>query len=167
MTLPIVVLSHCLADRACRYDGQAIRDPIVAQLQSQLRFIPVCPEVEIGLSIPRDPILIAGGKLVQPTTGKDVTDAMRAFARRFLDSLEAVDGFLLKARSPSCGVRDTKIFGRAEDTEPQRLGSGIFADEVLKRYPDAAVEDESRLADPEIREAFLSRVRARAEARVS
>ena len=46
MTLPIVVLSHCLADRACRYDGQAIRDPIVAQLQSQLRFIPVCPEVE-------------------------------------------------------------------------------------------------------------------------
>ena len=64
-------------------------------------------------------------------------------------------------------MRDTKIFGRAEDTEPQRLGSGIFADEVLKRYPDAAVEDESRLADPEIREAFLSRVRARAEARVS
>jgi uncharacterized protein YbbK (DUF523 family) len=96
--------------------------------------------------------------MVQPSTGRDLTTAMRRFGDRFLDSLEAVDGFILKSRSPSCAVRDAAI---AEGTGP-----GLFAARVLERFPHAPLEDEARLVDEGVRREFLERVLALAAKRL-
>lgn len=168
MIRPVVVLSHCLAEEACRYNGQAIRDPVVAAMDPYVTFRPVCPEVAIGLGVPRDPIrLVAergGVALVQPSTGLDLTAKMRAFSRGFLDRLDPVDGFLLKGRSPSCGISQVKVHS-SDGKRVERKGRGIFADAVLDAHPDAAVEEEGRLGDFTIREHFLTRIFASARLR--
>jgi uncharacterized protein YbgA (DUF1722 family)/uncharacterized protein YbbK (DUF523 family) len=155
---PIVAMSLCLGEAEVRYDGAAIRDPFVKRLAPFVDLRPVCPEVEIGLGVPRDPIRIESGRLVQPSTGLDLTERMRSFASRFLRGLGEVDGFLLKSRSPSCGVRDVKRLGESK-------GTGLFAEAVLAAYPAAAVEDEARLLNFRIREHWLSRLFAFAELR--
>ena len=159
---PRVVISKCIEFAACRYDGTMISDEFVRCLKTRVDFVPVCPEMEVGLGCPRDPIRIVAAqgtvRLVQPTTGRDVSDAMREFSRKFLDGLGTVDGFLLKARSPSCGIRDVKIFGGPQDAEPQGLGRGFFGGAVLARFPDLAVEDEEGLARAAIRERFLEKL---------
>lgn len=155
---PIVAMSLCLGDAAVRYDGAALRDPFAARLAPFVDVRPVCPEVEIGLGVPRAPIKIVGGRLVQPATGLDVTDRMRDFASRFLEGLGDVDGFLLKSRSPSCGVKDVRRGGGAK-------GAGLFGEAVLAAYPEAAVEDEGRLLNFRIREHWLTRIFAAAELR--
>lgn len=80
---PVVVCSACLGFRACRYNAVTILDPFVEKLKAHVEFRPVCPEAEIGLGIPRDPIrvVLAEGRrtLFQPATGRDVTEAMREF----------------------------------------------------------------------------------------
>jgi len=87
-----------------------IPSDFVKALKPKVNFIPVCAEMEIGLGVPRDPIRIVSIKgeqrLVQPTTGQDVTDKMRDFSTHFLSSLPEIDGFILKYRSPSCGFKD-------------------------------------------------------------
>jgi uncharacterized protein YbbK (DUF523 family) len=163
---PRVVVSKCLGFAACRYNGAIISDDFVARLKDFAALVPVCPEMEIGLGCPRDPIrvLSVDGKrrLVQPSTGRDVTDDMRSFAARFLEALGGVDGFILKSRSPSCGTADTKIFGGMNDDEPIDRGPGFFAAAVLERFPDLPVEDELRLGDEAARERFLKRACAAA-----
>lgn len=157
---PRIVVSRCLGSDRCRYDGAIITDPFTALLRNHVEFIPVCPELEIGLGVPRAPIRIvsAGGsrRLVQPSTGRDVTGDMETFAARFLDTLETADGFLLKGRSPSCGVRDAKIF--SPDGMLRERSAGFFAEAAAARFPDAAMEDEGRLTNHAIREHFLIRV---------
>lgn len=168
MTRPVVVLSHCLADERCRYDGDAIRDPVVRQLRPFVTFRNVCPEVAIGLGVPRDPIRLevrAGSvALVQPTTGRDLTATMQGFAGRFLDALDTVDGFLLKGRSPSCGIGQVKVHVEGGKGVARR-GHGLFAEAVLARHPDLAVEEEGRLQDFAIRDHFLTRLFAQARLR--
>jgi uncharacterized protein YbgA (DUF1722 family)/uncharacterized protein YbbK (DUF523 family) len=130
---------------------------------------PVCPELEIGLGVPRAPIRIEQGpegrRLVQPKTGLDVTDRMQRFAEGFLAGLGEVDGFLLKNRSPSCGVSDVKIYGPGGVQPATTRGAGLFAAAVLERYPLAAVEDEGRLHNFRLREHWLTRIWALAELR--
>lgn len=159
---PVVVVSDCLLDRECRYNGEAIRDPIAGKLHPFVTFVRVCPEVAIGLGIPRDPIrLVESGtkvSLVQPATDRDVTARMRRFARSFVRGLPEVDGFLLKGRSPSCGVRDAKAFPSTDAKMMKRKRPGLFAEEVLRRFPASAVEDEGRLRNFLIREHFLTRL---------
>jgi uncharacterized protein YbbK (DUF523 family) len=159
---PRVVVSKCLGFAACRYDGTMAPDAFVEGLKGRVTFCPVCPEMEIGLGCPRDPIrivLLEGNRrLVQPSTGKDLTARMRRFSRRFLDSLGRVDGFILKARSPSCGIRDTKIFAGPDDRAPIAFGSGLLAEAVLERFPGLAIEDEVGLNDRETCREFLARL---------
>jgi uncharacterized protein YbbK (DUF523 family) len=155
---PIVVISRCIDFDSCRYNGQVIRASLREQLEPVVELRPICPELEIGLGVPRDPVtLVRSGtdapRMVQPSTGRDLTRAMNAFADRFLDSLEAVDGFILKSRSPSCAIRD------------HEGGPGLFASRVLERFPGVPIEDEARLADESIRRSFLSKIFARAERR--
>jgi uncharacterized protein YbgA (DUF1722 family)/uncharacterized protein YbbK (DUF523 family) len=159
---PVVVLSHCLGDCPCRYNGQAIRDPYVALMADYVDFKPVCPEVAIGLGVPRNPIRLVdddkgGIRLVQPATDLDVMEKMRAFAGRFLDSLGPVDGFMLKGRSPSCGIGDVKVHS-ADGKRVVRREAGVFAAAVRERFPGTAVEEEGRLNDFSIRDHFLTRV---------
>ncbi len=158
---PHVVVSRCLGFDACRYNGERIPDDFVEKLRPHVKFTTVCPEIQIGLGVPRDPIhleLIEGRtRLVQPATGKDVTEDMKGFADSFFSSLQECDGFILKSRSPSCGLRDVKL-RRAKGGQSIGRGSGMFGEEVLKRFPACAIEDEARLSNKRIREDFLTRL---------
>lgn len=159
---PKVVVSRCLEFDHCRYNGDMISSPVVAKLKKYVDFLPVCPEVEIGLGVPRNPVRIVLDKgnhrLVQPSSGKDVTENMRAFCSGFLDSIEDVDGFILKFRSPSCGLKDVKVYPSAGGQGVVEKSSGYFGGAVLERYPFLPVEDEGRLRNARIKEHFLTKL---------
>jgi len=163
MVKPRVVVSKCLEFDKCRYDGSMIRSPLVAMLKPVVEFVPVCPEVEAGLGVPRDPIRITGmgeeRRLIQPSTGRDFTAGMRRFIDEYLGGIGEVDGFILKSRSPSCGFTDVKLYSEKPGvTGPSGKGSGFFGAEVMKRFGDLAVEDEGRLNNFRIREHFLTKL---------
>ncbi|MYB06206.1 MAG: DUF523 and DUF1722 domain-containing protein [Gemmatimonadetes bacterium] len=166
---PILVISECLEFEPCRYDGARIRFDFVKALEPHVQYRPVCPEVQVGLGVPRDTIRLVAladrNLLVQPATGRDLTDDMEGFAARHLDGLGEVDGFILKSRSPSCGLGHVKVFNEAESRGVVRRGAGVFAAAVLTRYGDLAVEDEGRLRNHRIREHFLTKLFALARLR--
>jgi uncharacterized protein YbbK (DUF523 family) len=157
---PTVVVSRCLGFDICRYDGEEMKDEFVETLKPYVNFITVCPEVGMGLGVPREPIRIVlyNGeyKLIQPSTGIEFTDRIEEFSLRFLEELEDVDGFILKSKSPSCGISDTKIFSGIYEEEPIKRGTGFFAREVKRRFPDIIIEDENRLLDSKVQREFLS-----------
>ncbi|HKJ93874.1 MAG TPA: DUF523 domain-containing protein [Longimicrobiales bacterium] len=159
---PRVVVSQCLELAAVRYDGASIRAPIVRELASSVELVPVCPEVGIGLGVPRDPIRLVrlgdGMRLRQPATGRDLTGVMRAFAADFLARVGPVDGFLLKSRSPSCGIGDVKLHAALDDDAVVATTSGMFAAAVLETYPGLPTEDEEGLTDPVRRRRWLDAV---------
>jgi uncharacterized protein YbbK (DUF523 family) len=158
---PTVVISRCIDFDSCRYNGQVIRASIREELEPFVDLLPICPELEIGLGVPRDPVRLVRSegrtRMVQPSTGRDLTGEMNAFSKRFLDSLDRVDGFIVKGRSPSCAVTDAK-------RSPGDPGPGLFAASVLERFPDVAIEDEVRMRDPRVRDRFLTEVFAHAAA---
>jgi uncharacterized protein YbgA (DUF1722 family)/uncharacterized protein YbbK (DUF523 family) len=163
---PVVFVSSCLAGKAVRYNGQASPCELVDKIAPFVRIIDHCPEVEIGLGIPRAPIRIvadnadpARRRLLQPETGAELGETMRAWARDTLDGLGSVDGFIMKSKSPSSGVYDVKIYASAAGQPAiTTRGAGFFGAEILSRYPDAAIEDEGRLNDDRIRDNFLKRI---------
>ena len=157
---PVVVVSKCLGFEHCRYNGEIIDDPFVRRLRELVEFRPVCAEMEIGLGVPRDPIrvvLVHGEmRLVQPSTGKDFSEPMSEFCSRFLGGSGAVDGFLLKSRSPSCGTRDVKIYNETGNLMSAAQRQGFFGRAAMRRFGEALVEDEGRLRNFLIRERFLT-----------
>jgi uncharacterized protein YbgA (DUF1722 family)/uncharacterized protein YbbK (DUF523 family) len=159
---PTVVVSKCLGFASCRYNGAIIANDFVRRLQPQVNFLPVCPEVEIGLGVPRNPVRVVqleGERcLLQPATGADVTKEMTTFAQSYLDALPEVHGFLLKNRSPSCGIKDVKVYGRGGNV--LQRDSGFFGGAVQERFPLLPVEDEGRLSNYRLREHFLTRLYA-------
>jgi uncharacterized protein YbgA (DUF1722 family)/uncharacterized protein YbbK (DUF523 family) len=166
---PRIVLSKCLEVEACRYNGQMVRSFAVRSLDPWVEFVPICPEVEVGLGTPRDPIRLVRIEdrthLVQPSTGRDVTSDMRSFGDRFLGELGDVDGFLLKSKSPSCGIDGIKVYAAPENAPPIDKEPGMFATAVLDRFPDTPVEHEGRLTNLRIRDGFLTRIFALADLR--
>jgi len=166
---PRIVVSQCLGFAPCRWNGVTIPDEFVRRLEPHVEFAPVCPEVQIGLGVPRDPVRVVAAdgelRLVQPATGKDFTDAMRRFSAEHLASVGVVDGFILKSRSPSCGIKDVKVYPGAGKGAPSGKGVGFFAAAVLERFGDLPVEDEGRLTNFAIRDHFLLRVFALARLR--
>jgi uncharacterized protein YbgA (DUF1722 family)/uncharacterized protein YbbK (DUF523 family) len=137
-------------------------EPFIRKLVPFVTFIPICPEFEIGLGIPRDPIRVVlkntRHHLLQPDSGRDVTSAMNKFSKEYLTSLSQVDGFILKGRSPSCGIKDVRIYPGIDQSGAVGKGSGLFAEAVLERFADLPVEDEGRLSNFNIREHFLTRL---------
>jgi uncharacterized protein YbgA (DUF1722 family)/uncharacterized protein YbbK (DUF523 family) len=122
----------------------------------------VCAEVEIGLGIPREPVRIVKEnslKLVQPASSKDYSEKMETFARNYLNSIDKIDGFLLKSKSPSCGLKEAKYY---HDTKAGSAvidkGAGFFGREVLRLFPNAAIESEGRLMNFRIREHWLTKL---------
>ena len=97
---PKIVISKCIGFDPCRYNGEIVQDKFVARLEPHVEFVCVCPEVEIGLGTPRPPVRIVSSgdsfKLIQPSSGLDVSERMLGFSRDFLDRLKEVDGFILK-----------------------------------------------------------------------
>ncbi|MCA9393900.1 MAG: DUF523 and DUF1722 domain-containing protein [Candidatus Omnitrophica bacterium] len=159
---PVIVVSKCLEFDKCRYNGAVIPAKFVRKITEYVRFLPVCPEVEIGLGIPRDPIKLIGAddelRLYQPSTRLDLTARMNRFNRQFLGGLEEVDGFILKFGSPSCALKDAKMYNDELNPIVTGKGPGMFAAAVLERFPGLAVEDEGRLSNFRLREHFLTKV---------
>ncbi|WP_340818842.1 DUF523 and DUF1722 domain-containing protein [Methanolobus sp. WCC4] len=168
---PIIVISKCLGFANCRYDGQMVSFPLMEMMRPFVEFIDVCPECEIGLGVPREPILIVDDgnkKLIQPATGLDLTERMKGFSRSYLYELDDFDGFILKSKSPSCGIGMTKVFpDSVGDEYLHRGGNGFFAEAVLSEYPDLPAIDEIQMNDPLLRDHFLTKVFALASFRAA
>ncbi len=158
-------ISSCLLGEAVRYDGGHKHDPFLTETVGPfVKFVGVCPELEMGLSVPRPTLrLESHGKgpedvrLVEPASGADRTSAMNAFLARKLPWIEKLDlsGYILKAKSPSCGMERVKLY---RGTMPTKDGVGLFARALLARFPHLPVEEEGRLHDPVLRENFFERV---------
>ncbi len=156
-------VSSCLLGEAVRFDGGHAKDRFVVEtLGSWFEFVSVCPEVEIGMGVPRPTIRLMdeghGTRLVAPSSGEDFTHRMNAYADRKIRELAAVDldGYVLKKNSPSCGLERIKVY---RDGNPYRKdASGLFASKLLERWPALPVEDEGRLNDPKLRETFIEQV---------
>ena len=159
---PIVVVSECLGFGAVRYNGQLLRSRFVEALREHVEFIRTCPEVGIGLGVPRDPVRLVDDdgrpRLVQPDTDRDVTQEMETFSQEFLSSVGPVDGFILKGRSPTCGVFDARVYSGQENAPVSGKGPGLFARHVLDVFPLAAIEDEGRLTNLRLRDHFLTKL---------
>jgi uncharacterized protein YbgA (DUF1722 family)/uncharacterized protein YbbK (DUF523 family) len=159
---PKIVVSRCIGFDAVRYDGHMINNDIVEALKPYVTFIPICPEVEIGLPIPRETLrlvsILGEKRMIQPATNFDYTENMKEWANKFLDSLPPVDGFIMKSRSPSSGLYDTKTYAKIEKSQSLGRGSGLFGAEVINRYSDLALEDEKRLLNPRIKDHFLKKI---------
>ncbi len=161
--VPRIFVSRCLGFDSCRYNGAMIDDDFIQKLRPFVEITTRCPEVEIGLGVPRDPIRVVRSgeslRLFQPATGRDVSEDMDRFSKEFLSALRDIDGFILKNRSPSCGINDVRIFSEGKDSRPgPRSNPGFFGRHVLKMFPHAAVEDEGRLRSYSIRDHFLTRL---------
>ena len=156
MVKPVVVVSKCLGFAKCRWNGTEIPDSFVQKLRNYVKFIPVCPEVEIGLGIPRAPIRIVNKRLIQPKTGNDYTEKMNKFSDKFLNTLKKVDGFILKYKSPSCGLKNVPIYPSTGKVQAKSSGPGFFGKKVLTEFKGLPIEDEGRLKNFKIREHFLT-----------
>lgn len=156
-------ISSCLLGEKVRYDGGHKLDHFLTDtLGRYVEWVPVCPEVESGLPVPREAMHLVGDpespRLVTVRTGKDHTARMRSWAKKKVALLEQRElcGFVFKSRSPSSGMRGVKIY--TEAGMPNRTGSGIFARAFMERFPLLPVEDEGRLHDPGLRENFIERI---------
>jgi uncharacterized protein YbgA (DUF1722 family)/uncharacterized protein YbbK (DUF523 family) len=159
---PYLISSKCIGFEPCRYNGLMITSSIVEKLREYAEFIPVCPEVGIGLGVPRDPVRVVdtgnGLELFQPATGKKFAQKMKLFSDSFLNSVKTVDGFILKNKSPSCGVKAINVYTSFQDSRPRKDGVGLFAKNVIKKFSNIPVEDEGRLRNLFIRENFLTKI---------
>lgn len=161
-----VGISACLLGEEVRYNGGHKRDAFLTDTFGRyVEWVPVCPEVELGMGTPRPPIRLErigdSSRLIMPSTGGDYTDAMRDYAERRVAELARLDldGYVLKKDSPSCGMERVKVYHPASTGgAPSKDGRGLFADVLLARLPDLPVEEEGRLNDPALRESFISRV---------
>ena len=144
-----IAVSACLIGLKYRYDGTSrMNMDIVNTLKDRVDFIPVCPEVECGLSTPRPPMRLetsaSGTRIRVIETGEDVTDAMLDWAQNKLDKLERlkIDAYIFKSNSPSCGWENVEKFNRA-GRRLSSSGQGIFAALVKRRFPNLPVVEES------------------------
>jgi len=162
---PNLILSICLEFCKCRYNGEVIRDDFIKKLSEYTNFIKVCPEVEIGLGVPRNAVRLIKEndqfKLLDSKTGENHTDKMKGFAADFIDSLnsEEIEGFIAKNRSPSCGSGDSKVY--SDIGRVPALGekvSGMFTSMIVENLPMVLIENEGRLKNFKLRENFLIQI---------
>lgn len=156
-------VSACLTGKKVRYDGLHKRDYYITDTLGQFfDFTAVCPEVEYGLPVPREPMHLTGipenPHLVTVHTGIDHTEGMKRWAESRLPGLDKEDlcGFIFKSRSPSSGMQGVKVYN--EKGIPRMNGIGVFARVFMDRFPLVPVIDEGKLNDPVLREAFIEKV---------
>ena len=157
-------ISSCLLGNKVRYDGQHKHDSYITGVLSQwFDFVPVCPEVECGMPVPREAIRLEGDvehpNLVSVKNRHDFTLQMRNWCDMRVDELnsEHLCGYILKRKSPSCGMERVKVYP-SEKGMPMNKGVGFFARAFIDQFPDIPVEEEGRLNDPALRENFFERV---------
>jgi uncharacterized protein YbgA (DUF1722 family)/uncharacterized protein YbbK (DUF523 family) len=156
-------ISTCLLGENVRYDGGHKRDRFIIETLGQfVEFVPVCPEVECGLPIPRESMHLAGNpespRLVTTRTKIDHTEMMVNWARKRVRELEKENlcGFIFKSNSPSSGMERVKIYN--ERGTAQKIGVGMFARAFMDHFPLLPVEEDGRLHDIRLRENFIERI---------
>jgi len=159
-------ISSCLLGQKVRFDGGHKHDRYLTDILGEwVEWVPVCPEIEIGLGIPRPTIRLEGtaddARLVEPTSGDDLTDKMWTYSERKVSDLQRIDldGYVLKRASPSCGMERVKVYGKGG--MPMKNGVGVYARVLMERWPQLPVEEEGRLNDPVLRENFIERIFSR------
>ncbi|MDQ2070644.1 YbgA family protein [Natronospira bacteriovora] len=158
-----VGISACLIGEEVRYNGGHKRHRYVQEVMGRhFRYIPLCPEVAIGLGVPRPPIRLVGDPerpraVESDNPERDSTDALAAYGREQAHGLHGeISGYILKAKSPSCGMERVKVYDHKG--MPSGNGRGIFAAALMEQHPTLPVEEEGRLNDPAIRDNFVERV---------
>ena len=157
-------ISECLIGREVRHDGGHKHDRYLTDtLGEWVDWVPMCPEVEIGLGTPRPAMrLVDGGpggtRMIVIKTGEDLTERMASWSEAVVGGLEDLDGFVLKKDSPSCGLERVRLYPPSGEGAPSRAGRGLFAAALVGRWPMLPVEEEGRLNDPVLRENFFERV---------
>jgi uncharacterized protein YbgA (DUF1722 family)/uncharacterized protein YbbK (DUF523 family) len=158
-----VGISACLLGAEVRYDGGHKRNEFLVEIFGRfVEFVPVCPEVEIGLGTPRETLrLEQANSAIRIVGGKsklDRTPAMTSYASRRTSALarEELCGYVLKKDSPSCGMERVRVYGASGMAT--RNGVGLYAAALLNRFPNLPVEEEGRLTDAHLRENFVERV---------
>lgn len=156
-------VSTCLLGEHVRFDGGHKEDHYLTEtLAPFVEWIPVCPEVEIGLGTPREAIRLVGTtnapRLVAPKAGIDLTEKMQSYARAKIAELRRMnlDGYILKKDSPSCGMERVRIYHAGGS--PSRTGVGLFARVLMEEMPELPVEEEGRLHDAALRANFVVRL---------
>ncbi len=158
-----VGISSCLLGEKVRWDGGHKLDSyLIGTLGKIVTYVRVCPEVDCGFAVPREPFHLEGDpdhpRLMTSKTGKDCTLRMERWARGRVKELERGDlcGFIFKSSSPSCGMEGIEV--RNEKGMPGKKGRGIFARILMENFPFLPVEDNERLNDMATRENFIERI---------
>jgi len=159
---PNIVISKCLEHGNCRFDGSQISSSFVKRIEPYVHFYPVCPEMEMGLGVPRESVRVVGDaknrRLVTLRTGIDVTNQMNQFIESYLENIQGqkIHGFIMKSRSPSCGVKDVKLYKTFGKTPCIGKTEGFFGGKLAKEYEHIPIEDEGRLTNYSLRDHFLT-----------
>ncbi|GLW20028.1 hypothetical protein Mame01_00710 [Microbispora amethystogenes] len=167
---PRVAVSSCLLGAPVRFNGGHSRDRFLAgELDEYVDWVPICPEMEIGLGAPRETLRLERGtdgpRLMTRRTRRDLTAEMAGLAAERAAEIGAVDGYVFKSKSPSCGLHGVPVYGGSAPGAPGRRGPGLFASAITGAHPSLVVEDEGRLHDAVLREAFVERIFAAARLR--
>lgn len=164
MRKPKIVVSECLYGTKCRYDGQGYNDKVIQSLKDYVDIQTVCPELAIGLPIPREPIRIEMNKeneeyrLIDYNSKNDYTNQMTEFSEEFINGLDDIDGFILKSKSPTCGLKDAKVYYRGNKCSIRSNENGFFSQKIIEKYDYLPIENEGRLKNYNIRDNFFTRI---------
>ena len=156
-------ISSCLLGENVRYDGGNTKnDYITEELSRQFEFIPYCPEVAVGMGIPRPPIqLVAFNGEIRAqgidNPAMDITLALHKYAKKIAQEIDDLSGYIFKKNSPSCGIKDVKVLVGTDKYELR--GQGLFAAEIMRQLPDLPVINEQQLTDETLRHQFMDNVR--------
>lgn len=162
-----IAISACLLGESVRFNGGHKESRLCTrQLSEYFDYLPICPEVGIGLSIPREPIRLTGDPAAPQARGvvhpeQDFTQALAHYAQTMAKQLKGVSGYILMQKSPSCGMERVKVYQDNGYTAPQGA-SGIYTQAIMAAHPALPMEEDGRLNDPVLRENFLTRVFAHA-----
>lgn len=163
---PNVFVSACIEQDSCRFDGEKIKNEYVARLLPFINITKACPELAIGMGAPREAVRLVKRKgedikLLSSNKGNDYTDKMNSFVKKYTPKLQSknLDGLIMKAKSPTCGVFSAKIYfdvGKAHVRENNQ--AGMFGREILDTFPDKPIETDRRLSNFSIRDNFFIQI---------
>lgn len=163
---PNVFISACIEFESCRYDGEKITDEYIKRLLPFINVTRVCPELAIGLGAPRESIRLVerkneSRKLLATNSGNDYTEQMNDFSKRYVEKLlsKEMDGFILKAKSPTCGLYSAKVYydiGKSHVKTAKE--AGVFGQEIITKFPSLPKETERRLSNYNIRDRFFTEI---------
>jgi uncharacterized protein YbbK (DUF523 family) len=163
---PLVGVSQCLLGDAVRYDGQSKANRIVIEkLVILFELIPVCPEVEAGLGVPRPPVQLTGNIENPELIGRDdptidITTIMQTYCQTKVTELKNLSGFILKSRSPSCGLNSTPVYikGHIDGHCVSETGRGVFAKTLCETYPNLPVIEDNELDNKKLLDKFIQQL---------